>query len=121
MKKTHIAKLFLFWAYCIPYAFFCLYADAMHNTMLFYAVMTICLALLCRFAIRTKNLLILCLGNLVSFLFSIAAARLANLNAMDYYFKPFTAQSLIFALSLAALLLQTLFILRALSKERSRS
>ena len=111
MKKVHLCKLLLSIAYCVPYSFLCLYGDAVYNTMIFYAVMMVCFALLYHFSIRTRNLPILFAGNTLSFLSSSTAAKLTNLKVMDYYFKPFTAYSLIFTLSLAALFLQILFIL----------
>ena len=111
MKTPRITKLLLLFSYGIPYAFLCLYGDAMYGTMLFYAITIICLALLSRLAVRTKNLPILFFGSLLSFLSSSAAAKLTGLNAMDYYFKPFTAYSLMVVISLAALFLQILFIL----------
>ena len=121
MKNPRIIKLLLLLTCSIPYAFLCLYGDAMHGTMLFYAVMIVCFFLLCRLAVRTKNLPILFTGSLLSFLSSSAAAKLTDLSAMDYYFKPFTARTLILALSLIALLVQTLYVLRAHSKEMRRT
>ena len=111
MKKVHFCKLLPLVAYCIPYCFLCLYADAMYSTMIFYAVMIVCFALLYHFSIKTRNLPILFVGNALSFLASSTAAKLTNLKIMDYYFKPFTAYFLMVTLSLFALLLQILFIL----------
>ena len=111
MKIPRITKLLLLLAHCVPYAFLCLYGDAMYGTMLFYTVTIVCLSLLSRLAVRTKNLPLLFFGSLLSFLSSSAAAKLTNLKIMDYYFKPFTAYSLMVTISLAALFLQILFIL----------
>lgn len=111
MKKTVLIRILLLFAYCIPYAFLSVNGDATSGTMLFYGVMIAGFSLLCLGAIKINNVPILYIGNAVSFASSYAAAKLSGLEPMGHYFKPFTSYGLIIAISVVAIIIQTVIVL----------
>ncbi len=111
MKKTTLIRILLLIAYCVPFAFLSVNGDATSGTMLFYGVMIAGFALLCWGAIKTNNVAILYIGNVISFAFSYAVAKLSGLEPMGHYFKPFTSYGLIIAISIVAIVIQTVIVL----------
>ena len=111
MKKTTLIRILLLIAYCVPFAFLSVNGDATSGTMLFYGIMIAGFALLCWEAIRTNNVPILYIGNAVSFASSYGVAKLSGLEPMGHYFKPFTSYGLIIAISVVAIVIQTVIVL----------
>ena len=111
MKKTWIIRALLLIAYCVPFAFLSVNGDATSGTMLFYGVMIAGFALLCWGALKTNNVAVLYIGNLLSFASSYAVAKLSGLEPMGHYFKPFTSHSLIVVISVVVLVAHTIIIL----------
>ena len=111
MKKTTIIRLLLLITYCVPFAFLSVNGDATSGTMLFYGVMIAGFALLCWGAIKTNNIAILYIGNVNSFVSSYGVAKLSGLEPMGHYFKPFTSYGLIIAISVVAIIVQTVVVL----------
>lgn len=110
MKKTWIWRICLLIAYCIPFSFLCVNGDACSGTMMYYGFMIAGLALLCWGALKTNNVPVLYVGNALSLASSYAVAKLTGLDPMGYYFKPFTAYSLIVTISVVALVVQSIII-----------
>ena len=111
MKKTTLIRILLLIAYCVPFAFLSVNGDATSGTMLFYGVMIVGFALLCWGAIKTNNVAIIYIGNMISFASSYGVAKLSGLEPMGHYFKPFTSYGLIIAISIVATLIQTIIVL----------
>lgn len=111
MKKTTLIRILLLIAYCVPFAFLSVNGDATYGTMLFYGVMIAGFDLLCWGAIKTNNVVILYIGNVISFASSYGVAKLSGLEPMGHYFKPFTSYSLIIAVSIVAFIIQTVIVL----------
>ena len=111
MKKTTLIRILLLIAYCVPFAFLSVNGDATSGTMLFYGVMIACFVLLCWGAIKTNNVAILYIGNVISFASSYGVAKLSGLEPMGHYFKPFTSCGLIIAISIVAIVIQTVIVL----------
>ena len=111
MKKTTLFRILLLIAYCVPFAFLSVNGDATSGTMLFYGVMIAGFALLCWGAIKTNNVAILYIGNVISFASSYGVAKLSGLEPMGHYFKPFTSYGLIIAISIVAIIIQTVTVL----------
>lgn len=116
MRKSRIIRIFLLIAYCIPFAFLSVNGDATSGTMLLYGMMVAGLALLCWGALKTKNIAVLYIGNLLSFCSSYAFARLSGLEPMGHYFKPFTSYAIIVVISDVAIIVQTIAVLLYLRK-----
>ena len=110
MKKQGFIRACLVIAYCVPFSFLCVNGDASSGTMVYYGVMIAGFALLCWAALRTDNVAVLYIGNGLSFASSYAVAKLTGLDPMGYYFKPFTAYSLIVTISVVALVVQSIII-----------
>lgn len=89
--------------------------------MLFYGVMIVGFALLCWSALKTNNAIVIFIGNILSFISSYAVAKLSGLDAMGDYFKPFTAYSLIVAISVVAVIMHTIIILIYVAKRKADS
>lgn len=111
MKKTTLIRILLLIAYCVPFAFLSVNGDATSGTMLFYGVMIVGFALLCWGAIKTNNVAILYIGNVISFASSYGIAKLSGIEPMGHYFKPFTSYGLIIAISIVAIIIQTIIVL----------
>lgn len=110
MKKTWIWRICLLIAYCVPFSFLCVNGDASSGTMMYYGVMIVGFSLLCWGALKTNNVPVLYVGNALSLASSYAVAKLTGLDPMGYYFKPFTAYSLIVTISVVALIVQSIII-----------
>ncbi len=121
MKKARIIRAFLLIAYCIPFTFLSVNGDAASGTMLFYGVMIAGFALLCWGALKTNNVAVLYIGNVLSFISSYAVAKLSGLEPMGHYFKPFTSHSLIVAISVVVLIVHTIIVLIYRAKKRANS
>ncbi len=119
MKMAWIIRALLLIAYCVPFAFLSVNGDATSGTMLFYGVMIAGFSLLCWGALRTNNAAVLYIGNVLSFVSSYAAAKLSGLEPMGHYFKPFTSQSLIVAISVVVLIVHTIIVLIYRAKKRA--
>ena len=121
MKKSWIIRTLLLLAYCVPFAFLSVNGDATSGTMLFYGVMIAGFALLCWGALRTNNVAVLYIGNVLSFVSSYAVAKLFGLEPMGHYFKPFTSHSLIVAISVVVLIVHTIIVLIYRTKKKANS
>lgn len=110
MKKVWIFRVLLLLAYCILFAFLSVNGDATFGTMLFYEVMIVGFAILCFEALKTNNVAILYIGNVLSFISSYTVAKLSGLEPMGHYFKPFTSHSLIVAISVVVLIVHTIIV-----------
>ena len=118
MKKAWIIRVLMLIAYCVPFAFLAVNGDATSGTLLFYGVMVAGFVFLLCGALKTNNIAVLYLGNLLSFASSCAVAKLSGLAQMGHYFKPFTSQSLIVTISIAAIVVQTIIVLIYVKKKR---
>ena len=118
MKKAWVVKILMLIAYCVPFAFLAVNGDATSGTLLFYGVMVAGFVFLLCGALKTNNIAVLYLGNLLSFASSCAVAKLSGLAQMGHYFKPFTSQSLIVTISIAAIVVQTIIVLIYAKKKR---
>ena len=121
MKKTWIIRALLLIAYCVPFAFLSVNSDATSGTMLFYGVMIAGFALLCWGALKTSNVAIIYIGNVLSFASSSAVAKLSGLEPMGHYFKPFTSYGLIIAISVVAIIIHTIIVLIYRAKKKANS
>ena len=96
--------------YAVPYAFLCLYGDAMRGTLAFHLLSLVCLCVLARL-LRGRIALLLA-GNALSFLSSAFCLSLIQDERWTWYFKPFSAFQTLAALSLAALIIHLFLCLR---------
>lgn len=113
-------KVLIVAACCIPYAFLALYGDAVYGTLAFYAILIAASAIICYSSIRTRNILLLYLGNVASFGVSLAATLLSGLNQMNWYFKPFTDVSLVIAISALTVVIHTIFVIISLKRLKQK-
>ena len=105
---------------CILYSL-CLFSvndDAVSGTMLFYGVMIVGFAILCLEALKINNVAVLYIGNILSFISSYEVAELYGLELKGQYFKPLTTYSLTVALSIVAIVCQTIPVLYTCRKKK---
>lgn len=95
MKKSWLIRALLLTAYCVPFAFFSVKGDITSGTMVYYGVMIVSFVILYRCALKTDNVPIIFIGNILSFISSYLTAKLSQLDPMGWYCKPFTSHSLI--------------------------
>lgn len=89
-KRAMISSVILI-AYCVPYVFLGMYADAIHSSMLLYGFMIAAMLALGWYCGKTRRIPIALLGNLLSFLSSCLLTQMCFGDAWDYYFKAFPA------------------------------
>ena len=118
MEKKWIIRILLLIAYCVPYAFLSINGDANYGTMMFYGVMVVAFFLLCLVSIKTNNISIIFLGNILSFVSSSISLMFGDLEAMSWYFKPFTAQSLLMVISIVVTIIQLSAVIRYKKKNK---
>ena len=106
MEKKWLIRMLLLIAYCVPYAFLSINGDANSGIMIFYGVMVVAFFLLCFVSIKTKNIAIIFIGNIFSFVFSYICVMLGDLEAKAWYFKPFTAKLLLMVISIVVTIIQ---------------
>ena len=99
-------------AYCIPYAYLAIWGDAVHGTMLLYALMAAAFFLLCKGAAKLRSVATVVIGNLISTAASCLCLAEFGPQDMAAYFKPFTAWSLLLVISLAASAMQGFYVWR---------
>jgi len=118
MKKVWIIRILLLVIYCIPFAYLSVNGDAIYGTMKFYGIMFCVVAFLCWVALKTKNIITLYIGNILSFASSYAVAKLSGLELMGDYFKPFTSYDLIAVISVVAIIIQTIIVIVSLRNRK---
>mgnify|MGYP000969476330 CR=1 FL=1 len=67
MKKSWLIRALLLTAYCVPFAFFSVKGDITSGTMVYYGVMIVSFVILYRCALKTDNVPIIFIGNILSF------------------------------------------------------
>ena len=75
MKKSWLIRALLLTAYCVPFAFFSVKGDITSGTMLYYGVMIVSFVILYRCALKTDNVPIIFIGNILSFISSYLTAK----------------------------------------------
>lgn len=93
--KKYLIRILLILGYCIPFVFLAMNEDAQKGTLWFYLVMIAGFFGLCYGCIKTKNGIIIPVGNVLSFISSCAFALLFHTEKWEYYFKPFLPNQLI--------------------------
>ena len=78
MKKSWLIRALLLTAYCVPFAFFSVKGDITSGTMLYYGVMIVSFVILYRCALKTDNVPIIFIGNILSFISSYLTAKLSQ-------------------------------------------
>lgn len=71
MKKSWLIRALLLTAYCVPFAFFSVKGDITSGTMVYYGVMIVSFVILYRCALKTDNVPIIFIGNILSFISSL--------------------------------------------------
>ena len=85
MKKSWLIRALLLTAYCVPFAFFSVKGDITSGTMVYYGVMIVSFVILYRCALKTDNVPIIFIGNILSFISSYLTAKLSQLDPMEWY------------------------------------
>ena len=78
MKKSWLIRALLLTAYCVPFAFFSVKGDITSGTMVYYGVMIVSFVILYRCALKTDNVPIIFIGNILSFISSYLTAKLSQ-------------------------------------------
>ena len=111
MNKKLIKFLILL-AYFIPYGYLAMKGDATSGTMVYYGLLIAGFGILCGTAIRTNNIIILIIGNILSFASSyLFILRKLPSEEWSWYFKPFTPVGLLVLITIVSSLIQIAFII----------
>lgn len=117
MKKWLIRGSLLI-GYCVPLVFLSTYGEVTYDTMWLYALMIVGFSLLCFGVIKSKEFIIVILGNIISFLSSYTCSSQFYADDWNWYFKPFTPNMLITRISIVVFVIQLGFVLSAYKKHR---
>lgn len=118
-EKSWLIRALLLTAYCVPFAFFSVKGDITSGTMVYYGVMIVSFVILYRCALKTDNVPIIFIGNILSFMSSYLTAKLSQLDPMEWYCKPFTSHSQIVTISVASLIIHAIIVWRRGRKQRN--
>ena len=108
--QKNITKALLLLGYCLPFVFLAMNEDATAGTLWFYLIMIVGFGALCFGSIKTKNLLIVVVGNILSFVSSCIFAWLFQTEKWEYYFKPFLPNQLIILETIIVFFIQFIFV-----------
>lgn len=117
MNKKSI-KILMLLAYCIPYGYLSMEGDFSSGTMLFYGLMIICLGALVTISIKTKNTIVVIIGNILSFISSYIFISQNQTEDWASYFKPFVPFDLLILITVITFVIQLLFIFRSRRKNK---
>ena len=88
MKKDWIIRVFLLTAYCVPFAFLSVNGDATSGTISFYGVMIAGFALLGFGALKTNNVAVLYIGNVLSLFLPVQLQNCLDWSRWDIISSP---------------------------------
>ncbi|RDU37911.1 hypothetical protein DRW41_08865 [Neobacillus piezotolerans] len=118
MKKIWVYSTLI--AYCFPFGYFAIYQDYKDGSMLGYLLLILGPAILAFINKLKGYTFLIVIGNLfsagVSFYFS---NQMAGVDRWGYYFKPLTATSLLFTISILNLIPQ--FMAFKLAKQKKKN
>ena len=89
MRKRRLISILVLIAYCIPYVFLGMYADAMYHSIWLYGLMVLALVGLGWYCGKSKRIPIALLGNLLSLLISCLLTNVFFGEDWGYFFKAF--------------------------------
>ena len=115
--KNNITKAMLILGYCIPFVFLAMNEDALTGTPWFYLIAILGFGALCYISVKTKNTVIIFLGNILSFTSSCTFAWFFQTKKWEYYFKPFLPNQLIIFETIIAFIIQIVTAACLIKKE----
>ena len=116
MKKMLKAVLLL--CYLTPFVFLAMNEDVTKGTLWFYLVMIVGFGTLSYLSAKTKNCLIVIIGNVLSFISSCIFAYSFQTEKWEYYFKPFLPNELIIFESVIAFIVQLVIVFSLINKHK---
>ena len=119
MKKNFIRVLLLL-GYCVPIVFLAMNEDATVGTLWFYLIMIIGFGILSYASAKTKNSWIVVIDNILSFASSCIFAWNFQTPKWEYYFKPFLPNTLIIFETVIAFLIQIIFVISIIKKNKHK-
>lgn len=108
MKKWIIRALILL-AYFIPYVFLSMQHDLNNWSMFGYGGMIIAFLVLILLCMKTNNIIVGIIGNIVTFSTSYLCISNTTEEKWSWYFKPFSPHGLLIFVSVLLLLIQIVF------------
>lgn len=109
--KKNILKALLISGYLVPFVFLAMNEDATVGSLWFYLIMLVGFSALCFISIKTENLWIVVVGNILSFISSCIFSWLFQTEKWEYYFKPFLPNQLIIFETIFVFLVQIAFVI----------
>lgn len=119
MKKL-IIRTILILGYCIPFVFLAMNEDATVGTLWCYLIMIFGFGALCYGSIKSKNLWILVVGNILSFVSSCIFTGIFQTEKWGWYFKPFTPYQFVLFETVFSFVIQILIVIYSVRKQRRK-
>lgn len=113
-----LMRILILLAYSIPYGYLAMNGDATSGTMIFYGLMIMGFSLLYKVIVKTREISLLIIGNILSFITSYFFT-LRNLSSKEWssYFKPFTPLGLLVLISIISFIIQILLAYQSRKNE----
>lgn len=111
-----LKKLILLLGYCVPFVFLAMNEDATVGTLWFYLIMIVGFGVLSFISAKSKNIWIVFVGNVLSFVSSCIFAWNFQTPKWEYYFKPFLPNTLIIFETVIAFVIQIIIAIRISKK-----
>ena len=114
---TMSIKTLLFVLYSIPWAFLAMWEDLTYGSMFIYALWAITICFITKYSIKNKAYGPMILGNIVSLAITLYCINQNTSDRWLWYFKPFTAKALGLSISIVAIIVQAILVLRGIKKQ----
>jgi len=105
-----VTRILLLIAYCMPFSFMATYGDATFGSMRMYGIMVLAFAALCLIALKTNNIAIIIIGNILSAVSSYVFMFNSGIGPMGEYFKPLTSYETVVLVSVIAFACQMIAV-----------
>ena len=115
-EMKDLKKLILLLGYCVPFVFLAMNEDATVGTLWFYLIMIVGFGVLSFISAKSKNIWIVFVGNVLSFVSSCIFAWNFQTPKWEYYFKPFLPNTLIIFETVIAFVIQIKIAIRIRKK-----
>lgn len=110
MKKV-LVSILIVCLYSFPYVYFSMYQDFTNRLMVGYLVMIVATSLLAFFGKFLSNIIVLIIGNILSFLVSLYFINeMVGTESWESYFKPLSSFQLLFFVSILNIIPQSIAI-----------
>ena len=113
-------RIMLLLIYCTPFVFLAMNEDATVGTLWFYLIMILGFGALCYGSIKSKNLWIVVVGNILNYISSSIFTWNFQTEKWGWYFKPFTPYQFVLFEMIFVFVVQIVIVIYSVRKQRRK-